>query len=194
MLRTEFLAYTAFLAVFATGSHALAQQSYNAPLVGLTASEGRRWGWGADPGATIGGFGLFGGLRHEQWRFGLFEQNQWWVDGRGIATDFGGFISLDFASLWADPQLAAALLGRIEPAVRFKWNESKWALAPSFVLGGRAFGVEIGFVATPQYWLSELPNNGNKAGVDLQVRLSFELVENVRFVQHVRAANEAQTP
>jgi len=194
MKRRSAVARWFFVAVFATSGHALAQQSYNAPTVGVMGSEGRRWGFGADPGATIGGFGFFGGWRLERWRVGLFEQNQWWVHGKGIATDFGGFVSLDLASLWLDPQLSAALFSRLEPALRFKWNESMWAIAPSGVFGGRAAGIEIGFVATPQYWLTEPPNNGNRWGLDLQVRLSCELIELVHFAQHVNAAHDAMTP
>jgi hypothetical protein len=173
---------------------ARAQESYNGLVIGPMASEGRRWGWGAEPGATIGGLGVFGGARLERWRIGLFEQNIWWVGSHGVVLDFGGFIGLDWASLWLDPQLSAALFSRIEPALRFKTNESVWALAPSGVVGGRLFGVEIGFLATPEIWLSTLPNNGNKLGVDLQVRLSCDLVELTHLVQHLSAAGDQPTP
>ncbi len=194
MKRHHALACRTLVGLFVFGGHALAQQSYNAPIVGVTASEGRRWGWGAAPGATIGGFGFFAGWRRENWRFGVVEQNQWWVGGRGIATDLGGFLSHDWASLWVDPQLSTALFWRAEPAVRYKWHESKWALAPSFVVGGRAAGGEIGFVATPQYWVSDIPNNASKWGVDLQVRLSFEVLEVLHFIEHLSEANEPMTP
>jgi hypothetical protein len=190
----QVLAYRTLAALFVFGGPALAQQSYNAPIVGIMASEGRRWGWGSDPGATIGGFGFFAGFRRENWRFGALERNQWWVDGHGIATDFGGFLSHDFASLWVDPQLSTALFWRFEPGVRYKWHEGKWALAPSGVLGGRAAGAEIGFVATPEYWLSDIPNNASKWGVDLQVRLSFEVLEVLHFIEHLSEANDKMTP
>jgi hypothetical protein len=111
-----------------------------------------------------------------------------------MATDLGVFISHDWASLWIDPQLSTALFWRVEPAVRYKWNSSKWAAAPSFVLGGRAAGAEIGFVATPEYWFSDVPNNVSKWGVDLQVRLSFEVLEVVHFVEHLYEAGEKLTP
>ena len=194
MIGSRYVAGAAFLMVTAAAGGVLAQQSYDGPIVGATLSEGRRWGWGARPGATIGGFGFFGGWRFESIRVGFVEQNIWWEGSHGLVMDFGGFVGVDLASVWLDPQLSAALFGRIEPAARFKSNESAWALAPSFVFGGRAAGVEIGFVATPEYWVSELPNNANKLGVDLQVRLGFEFVEVARFIQHINAANEPVTP
>jgi len=177
-----------------TTGGALAQQSYDGPIIGANLAEGRRWGWGARPGATIGGFGFFGGWRFESIRLGFVEHNLWWEGSRGIVLDFGGFASVDLASVWLDPQISAALFGRIEPAARFKWNESVWALAPSAIFGGRAAGVEIAFAATPEFWLSELPSNGNKLGVDLQVRLGCDIVELAHFIEHLRAANESATP
>ncbi len=144
------LACAVFLAAVAASGAAVGQESYDGLIIGPMASEGRRWGWGAEPGATVGGFGGFAGARLERWRLGLFEQNIWWVGSHGIVLDFGGFVSIDWASIWIDPQLSAAMFFRIEPAIRFKRNESVWALAPSGVVGGRLAGVEIGFLATPE--------------------------------------------
>ena len=194
MIGSKQVARVALLAVVGTTSGALAQQPYHGPIIGANLAEGRRWGWGARPGATIGGFGFFGGWRFESIRLGFVEHNIWWEGSRGIVLDFGGFASVDLASIWLDPQISAAIFGRIEPVARFKSNESAWAVAPSALFGGRAAGVEIGFAVTPEFWLSELPNNGNKLGVDLQVRFGCDIIELAHFIEHIKAANEPSTP
>src|SRR5580700_4783876 len=68
----------AFLAVAGGATSALAQDSYDGPVVGVNLSEGPRWGPGAAPAETVGGAGLFGGWRWENVRLGLFGQTSWW--------------------------------------------------------------------------------------------------------------------
>lgn len=154
-----------------------AQERYSGPIVGATFSEGPRWGWGAAPAATIGGFGEFIGWRSEFWRYGLLENNSWWEGSHGIVLDVGGFGSADIASLWADPELSAALFVRVELAMRRETDAGVWAFAPSLIPGARVLGVEIAFSATYERWLATLPNHAKKSGIDAQFRLGFDFFE-----------------
>jgi hypothetical protein len=173
---------------------ACAQQSYNGPIVGITGTEGRRWGWGVDSPATIVGFGAFGGWRFERFRVGFLEHNNWWEESHGMALDFGGFLSADIISFWLDPELSGAIFFRWEPAARVKLNQSLWALAPSAVLGVRAGGVEVGVSVTEEVWISAPPNRGNPAGANLQAKVGVDLFELVHLAQHLRAASDKPTP
>lgn len=194
MILSRCLGCAVLLVAVGVPYNALAQESYNGPLVGLTLSEGPRWGWGAAPAATLGGVGIFGGWRLESVRVGLLEQTQWWDKSHGAVLDVGGFVSIDYASLWLDPQLSAALFVRLEPVARLESSASVWAFAPSLVFGGRAAGIELGFAVTPEFWLSNLPNNGTKLGVDAQVRLGCDFAELTHLIRQYNAKNAPATP
>jgi hypothetical protein len=184
----------AFLAVAGGATSALAQDSYDGPVVGVNLSEGPRWGPGAAPAETVGGAGLFGGWRWENVRLGLFGQTSWWQGSHGVVLDVGGFVTWDFASLWLDPQLSAATFLRFEPAVRWASDASLWALAPSAVVGGRVAGVELGIAVTPEYWLSELPTNTAKAGIGAEFRLGCDFVDLAHFIEQWNEKNTPPTP
>src|SRR5450755_2510032 len=111
------------LTVLGTSGNAMAQESYNAPVIGVTGLEGRRWGQGGKSGATIGGFGVFGGYRWEKTRVGVLGNLQWWEGSQGAVVDAGCFFSRDFASVWLDPRLSGALFLRAEVAARLQTHD-----------------------------------------------------------------------
>jgi hypothetical protein len=188
------VACAVLLFVVGAGPGAHAQDSYGAPVLGVSLAEGPRWGWGSSSAATLGGVGLFAGWRADLVRVGALGQVAWWDGSHGPVVDFGGFVSLDFASAWIDPQLSAAAFARIEPAVRWESDAAVWALAPSLVVGGRALGFEIGFAATWERWLSEVPGGDSKDGVGAQLRIGFDLVEITRLAHHACAGSTPQPP
>lgn len=172
------------LAVLWTGGNAMAQESYNAPVAGVTGLEGRRWGQGGKSDATMGGFGVFGGYRWETIRVGVLGNLQWWEGSRGVVVDTGGFISYDCASVWLDPRLSGALFIRGEVAARLQTHDALWAAAPTGIAGVRAAGFEFGLALTGEYWVSDLPNDANRLGVVAGVRLGVEGVDFVHLLQH----------
>jgi hypothetical protein len=182
------------LAVVGAGPSARAQESYGAPVFGVSLAEGPRWGWGSSSAATLGGLGLFAGWRADLVRVGALGQVDWWDGSRGPVVDFGGFVSCDVFSAWIDPQLSVATFARFEPTVRWESEAAVWALAPSLVVGARAMGFEIGFAATWERWLSDVPGGGSKDGVDAELRVGFDLVEITRLVQQAGAAGTPQPP
>ncbi len=194
MNRSRLLGCVAFLGVSTTASIVLAQESYDAPLIGATATEGRRWGWGTVSPATIVSAGAFEGLRLERFRVGLLQQVNSWQGGHGLALDMGGFLSVDMIAFWLDPELSGALFFRWEPAARLKFKSSLWAMAPSAVFGVRAGGIEIGVSVTEEVWLSALANNANPAGANLQAKLGVDIFELVHLTQHIGASKESPTP
>jgi hypothetical protein len=194
MNRPRLLGYAAFLGASTTASIMLAQQSYDAPIIGVTATEGRRWGWGAVSPTTIVSAGAFEGWRFERYRVGLLQQVNSWQGGHGLALDLGGFLSVDMVSFWLDPEISGALFFRWEPAARVKLTSPLWAMAPSVVFGVRAAGVEIGVSVTEEVWLSSLPNDAGPAGANLQAKLGLEIFELVHLVEHINASKESPTP
>jgi hypothetical protein len=184
----------AFTAVVTRGSSGIAQTLEEGPIAGMVLSEGPRWAWAAPPAATMGGAGIFGGWRKGSVRGGALGQLSWWDGSRGPAVDMGGFFTWDFFSLVVDPQLSAATFLRLEPAVRWESESDLWGLAPAFVLGGRAAGIEIGFGATYELRLSNLGGDPARSGVDAQLRIGCDVVELVHLFQHLKADGTPPTP
>ena len=183
-----------FLAALAMATPGVAQTLDEGPIAGIVLSEGPRWAWIAPPAVTMGGAGIFGGWRSANIRGGALGQVSWWEGSRGPALDLGGFFTWDFFSLVVDPQLSAATFLRFEPAVRWASKSNLWGLAPSFVVGGRAAGIEIGLAATYELRLSDLAGDPARSGVDAQLRIGCDVVELVHLVQHLKADGTPPTP
>jgi hypothetical protein len=182
------------LAVLPVASGARAEDSYASPVAGLTLATGPRWGWGSPSASTLGGVGLFAGWRAETVRVGALGRVDWWEGSRGPVVDPGVFLSWDYASLWIDPQLSLATLLRLEIAGRWESSASDWALAPSIVFGARAAGLEVDFAATYERWLSDLPDNSSKNGVDAEFRIAFDLFDVVHFAHALGASSTPLPP
>jgi hypothetical protein len=184
----------AFIALAIVATSAKADDSFSAPVAGVTVSEGPRWGWGAPSAATMGSAGLFAGWRMTDVRMGALGRIGWWDGSRGPVVDAGLFISDDLAVLFVDPQLSAAWFVRVEPAFRWESDASVWAFAPSGVTGIRALGIELGFAGTYERWLSDLPGGAGKNGVVGELRMGLELVEFIQFWCQKAQGNAPPTP
>ncbi len=186
-------AATVMVALFAARESAAAD-SYAAPLFGATAAFGARGGWGG-PDAAIAGGGLFAGGRWGGWRAGVAGDASWWrATPKGVAVDFGAFVSGDLAALWLDPAISAAWFVGGEPAA-FRWvsSTSRWAYAPSLETGIRALGVQMAIVGRPEFGLEAVPN-GSRIGINVEWQLGVDFVEVARFFQHLGDAREPLAP
>lgn len=155
-----------------------AQTSYDGFIAGVTVPYGARSGWGGGDAMIVGG-GAFLGWRSLCFRGGALARALYWRAQPGTAVDVGGFASFDLASIWITPRLSMATFTRLEPALRWVSSTSRWAFAPSGVLGGRAAGVEIGVGVTPEIGLSTVQP---RIGLGATWTLGVELVELSHFI------------
>lgn len=170
-----------------------AGDSYAAPLFGATAAFGARGGWGGPDAAIVGG-GLFAGGRWAGWRTGVSGDASWWrATPRGVAIDFGAFLSGDIVALWLDPTISAAWFVGGEPAFRWVSSTTRWAFAPALETGVRAVGVSMGIVGRPEFGLQAVPD-GSQVGLDVEFRLGLDFVEFARLFQHVGDSHQPLAP
>lgn len=195
MIRPRLLGSVAVVALAGTVANARAEDSYDAPIAGITLSEGPRWGPASPSGATLGGVGVFAGGRWTGWRLGALGRANWWDGSRGPLVDAGLFVSGDLTGVFIDPRLSLAPFLRVEPGT-FRWESHAdvWAWAPSAVLGARAVGVEIGAAVTYERWFSDLGGGSGKDGIIAELRLGFELGELSRLFGALQQGSTPQPP
>jgi hypothetical protein len=194
VLRPLRLAACSVLIICCGAGTAAVDESNVAPILGVSASLGTRGGWdGSDE--PIAGGGLFGGARLGAVRLGALGRTSWWRANPGAAVDVGGFVSVDVASLWLDPQLSAAWFIKLEPTT-FRWVSSTtlWAYTPTLELGVRLAGIEIGIAGATEMGLAELPDHASRIGYDAALRFGFDFVEIVRLGEHLGASSQPLAP
>jgi hypothetical protein len=190
----SWVAGAVLVAALAVTHESAAEDSYAAPLLGVTGGFGARSGWGG-PDAAIFGVGLFAGGRWGAWRAGVLGDVSSWRADPGVAVDVGGFVSGDVAAIWLDPAISAAWFVRVEPTT-FRWvsSTSRWAYAPALGTGVRAAGWEIGIAGRPEFGFEAMPNGGSRMGVDIEWGLGVDLVEFGRLLGHVSDSKQPLAP
>jgi hypothetical protein len=196
MRATSFVTGAVLAGALAVTRESAAEDSYAAPLFGLTGAFGARSGWGGPDAAILGG-GLFAGERWGAsggWRAGVLGDASWWRVDPGVAIDFGGFLSGDAFALWLDPDISVAWFIGGEPMLRWVSSTSRWAVLPAVDTGVRAVGWQLGIVGRPEIGLGSAPDSGSRLGVDVEWKIGVDVIEFARLFQHLSDSHQPLAP